>query len=78
LNQAVFAGAVCELSHTHARTFALHPSLTDAPDAGGCHMQTRYDESRAHSWPWPPDVTRALLCLMVVLLFVLASVTVPA
>jgi len=41
-------------------------------------MQTRCDESRAHGWPWAPDVTRALLCLMVVLLFVLASVTVPA
>jgi hypothetical protein len=77
--QAVFANwAVCELSHTHARTFALHPPLTDAPDARGCHMQPRIDESRAHGWPWAPDVTRALLCLMVGLLLVFASVTVPA
>jgi len=41
-------------------------------------MQTRCDESRAHGWPWAADVTRALVCLMVGLLFVLASVTVPA
>src|SRR5262249_19397344 len=27
--------AMCELSHTHARTFALYPPPTDAPDEGG-------------------------------------------
>ena len=70
--------AVCELSHTHARTFALYAPLTDAPDEGGCHMQTRHDESPAPGWPWAPDVTRALVCLMVGLLLLLASVTVPA
>jgi hypothetical protein len=41
-------------------------------------MQTRCDESADHGWPWVPDVMRALLCLMVGLLLVLASVTVPA
>jgi hypothetical protein len=41
-------------------------------------MQTRCDESRTRGWPWAPDVTRALVCLMVGLLLVLASVTVPA
>ena len=41
-------------------------------------MQTRCDESPDHGWSWAPDVTRALLCLMVVLLLVLASVTMPA
>jgi hypothetical protein len=41
-------------------------------------MQTRCDESPDHGWPWAPDVMRALLCLMVGLLLVLASVTVPA
>jgi hypothetical protein len=41
-------------------------------------MQTRSGESRAHSWPWAPDVTSALLCLIVGLLLVLASVIVPA
>ena len=41
-------------------------------------MQTRCDEFPDHGWSWAPDVTRALLCLMVVLLLVLASVTVPA
>ena len=40
-------------------------------------MQTR-DESLPHGWPWAPDVTRALVCLMVGLLLVLASVGVPA
>jgi len=44
------------------------PCLTDAPDQGGCHMQTRCDESPDHGWPWAPDVMRALLCLMVGLL----------
>jgi hypothetical protein len=57
---------------------AYIPCLTDAPDQGGCHMQTRCDESADHGWPWVPDVMRALLCLMVGLLLVLASVTVPA
>jgi hypothetical protein len=41
-------------------------------------MQTRCDESRAHGWPWASDVTSALVCLMVGLLLLLASVTVPA
>jgi hypothetical protein len=46
-------------------------------------MQTRRDEclaheSRADGWPWAPDVTRALVCLMVGLLLVLASLGVPA
>jgi hypothetical protein len=41
-------------------------------------MQTRRDESLAHGWPWAPDVTRALICLMVGLLLVLASLSVPA
>jgi hypothetical protein len=41
-------------------------------------MQTRRDESRAHSWPLASDVTGALVYLIVGLLFVLASVNVPA
>jgi hypothetical protein len=41
-------------------------------------MQTRCDESRAQGWPWASDVTRALVCLMVGLLLLLASVNVPA
>jgi hypothetical protein len=41
-------------------------------------MQTRTGESRAEGWPWVPDVTSALLCLVVGLLFILASVIVPA
>ena len=41
-------------------------------------MQTRLEESRAHSWPWASDITRALVCLIVGLLLVLAAVTVPA
>jgi hypothetical protein len=41
-------------------------------------MQTRCDESRAHGWPWASDVTGALVYLIVGLLFVLASVNVPA
>jgi hypothetical protein len=40
-------------------------------------MQTRRDESLA-GWPWAPDVTRALVCLMVGLLLVLAALSVPA
>ena len=32
------------------------PCLTDAPDQGGCHMQTRCDKSPDHGWPWAPDV----------------------
>jgi hypothetical protein len=35
-------------------------------------------EIHAHGWPWPSDVTRALVFLIVGLLFVLASVNVPA
>jgi len=35
-------------------------------------------ESHAHGWQWPSDVTRALVFLIVGLLFVLASVNVPA
>jgi hypothetical protein len=41
-------------------------------------MQTRCDEPRVHGWPWASDVTRALICLIVSLLLVLASVNVPA
>jgi len=41
-------------------------------------MQTRCEESRAHRWPWASDVTRALVCFIVGLLLVLASVNVPA
>jgi hypothetical protein len=41
-------------------------------------MQTRCEESRAHGWPWACDVTRALICLIVTLLLVLASINVPA
>ena len=41
-------------------------------------MQTRCEESHAHGWPWPSDVTRVLVFLIVGLLFVLASVNVPA
>jgi hypothetical protein len=40
-------------------------------------MQTQCDVSRAH-WPWASDIIRALVCLIVGLLFVLASVNVPA
>jgi hypothetical protein len=43
-----------------------------------CHMQTRCEESHAHRWPWPSDVARALVFLIVSVLFVLASVNVPA
>ena len=39
--------------------------------------ETKY-ESHAHGWPWPSDVTRALVFLIVGLLFVFASVNVPA
>jgi hypothetical protein len=39
-------------------------------------MQTRCDESRAHGWA--SDVTKALICLIVGLLLLLASVSVPA
>ena len=35
-------------------------------------------ESHVRAWPWPSDVTRALVFLIVSLLFVLASVNVPA
>jgi len=35
-------------------------------------------ESHVRGWPWPSDVTRALVFLIVGLLFVLASVNVPA
>jgi hypothetical protein len=41
-------------------------------------MQTRYEESRADNWPWASDVTRAVICLIVCLLLVLASMYVPA
>jgi hypothetical protein len=41
-------------------------------------MQMRWEESRAHGWPWASDVTRALIALIVVVLLVLASVNVPA
>ena len=41
-------------------------------------MQTRCEESRAQGWPWASDVTRALVCLIVGLLLVLASINVPA
>lgn len=41
-------------------------------------MQTRSDESRAQGWLWAPDVTWALVCLVVGLLLVLASLSVPA
>jgi len=43
-----------------------------------CHMQTRCEGSHAHGWPWPSDVTSALVFLVVGILFVLASVNVPA
>src|SRR5262245_46112887 len=74
---AVEKSAVCEPPHTHARTSALDPRQTKK-DKERCQMQTRRDESLAHGWPWAPDVTRALVCLMVGLLLVLASVGVPA
>jgi hypothetical protein len=41
-------------------------------------MQTRCQESRAYGWPWASDVTQALVCVIVGLLLVLASVNVPA
>jgi len=41
-------------------------------------MQTRCDQSRAEDWPWASDVTRTLVCLIVGLLLLLASVSVPA
>ena len=74
-NRPVEKWAVCEPPHTHARTSTLDPRQTKKE---GCQMQTRRDESLAHGWPWAPDVTRALVCLMVGLLLVLASLSVPA
>jgi len=41
-------------------------------------MQTRCEESYADGWPWASDVTRGLVCLIVGLLVVLASIYVPA
>ena len=41
-------------------------------------MQTRRDESWAHGWPRASDVTGVLVYFIVGLLFVLASVNVPA
>jgi hypothetical protein len=35
-------------------------------------MQTRSEESCADDWPWASDVTRAVVCLIVGLLVVLA------
>jgi hypothetical protein len=41
-------------------------------------MQTRCEESCADGWPWASDVTTAVVCLIVGLLVVLASIYVPA
>src|SRR5262249_54574007 len=67
--------AVCEPPHTHARTSALDPRQTKKERG---QMPTRHDESLAHGWPWAPDVTRDLTCLMEDFLLVLASLSVPA
>src|SRR5215471_189469 len=51
---------------------------TDAADEGGCHVQTRCNESAAHGRSWTSDLKGALVYLIVGLLFVLASINVPA
>ena len=37
-------------------------------------MQPRCEESCADGWPWASDVTKAVVCLIVGLLVVLASI----
>ena len=56
----------------------LSSGSTDAADEGGCHVQTRCNESAAHGRSWASDVKGALVYLNVGLLFVLASINVPA
>ena len=56
----------------------LSSGFTDAADEGGCHVQTRCNESAAHGRSWASDVKGALVYLIVGLLFVLASINVPA
>src|SRR5262245_66502152 len=41
---------------------------TDAADEGGCHVQTRCNESAAHGRSWASDVKGALVYLIVGLL----------
>jgi hypothetical protein len=43
----------------------LSSASTDAADEGGCHMQTRCNESPAHGRSWASDVKGTLVYLIV-------------